>query len=69
LSSVISISNSSSLPQQEEEQRQQLFCYHQCTKCGMVYKCGKNSCKVPFLYDVCQMCQKRRFYFNPWFYW
>jgi len=59
------ISSSSSLPQQQEEQEQ--FSYHQCTKCGMIYRCEKDSCKMPFLYDICHMCQKRRsFYFNFW---
>jgi hypothetical protein len=40
-------------------------CYHQCTKCGIIYKCGRNNCQMQFLYDVCDMCRKRRFYFNP----
>jgi hypothetical protein len=54
LSSAISI-NSSSLPQQQ-------ICYHECTKCGIIYKCTRNS------YEMCHLCQKRHFYFNPWFY-
>jgi hypothetical protein len=40
-------------------------CYHQCTKCGIIYKCGRNNCQMQFLYDVCDVCRKRRFYFNP----
>jgi len=55
--------NNGNLPQQEQ------YSYHQCTKCGMIYKCEKNSCKMPFFYDMCHMCQKRSFYFNSWFYW
>jgi NAD-dependent SIR2 family protein deacetylase len=50
------------------KKEQQQFSYHQCTKCGMIYRCEKDSCKMPFLYDICHMCQKRFFYFNPWFY-
>jgi hypothetical protein len=57
LSSAKGIS-SSSLPKQEEEQQQQ-FSYHQCTKCGMIYRCEKDSCQMPFLYDTCHMCVRK----------
>jgi hypothetical protein len=59
---IYGISNSSTSSLQLE------FCYHQCNKCGMIYDCDKDFCKLPFSHDRCQICKKGFFYFNPSFY-
>ena len=42
--------SSSSLPQQEEEQQQ--FSYHQCTTCGIIYRCEKDICKSTYQLNI-----------------
>jgi len=31
-------------------------CHHQCTKCGVLYECENNLCRMPFSYGKCPRC-------------
>ena len=52
------------IQQQEQQQQQQYLCYHQCTKCAIVFRCHEielgsvsiEQCSKPFFYGKCNIC-------------
>lgn len=39
----------------------QQHCYHQCTRCGILYDCKKEECKKRFYNDICSMCHNAQY--------
>ena len=41
-------------------------CCHQCTACGVLYECERETCEMRFQYDRCTMCRLKS---NYWLYY